>query len=382
MPDLIPARPAPRVSGAWSATVLRIDSATQVQVLIPRIYGPQSSVPALASGVIVGQQVYVVPIEGRRFGSVDWLVLGGGGGGPGTPGPQGPKGDPGATGPAGPTGPQGPIGIGVTMRGTVATPADLPAGAANGDGYQVLSTGHMMVRSAGAWVDTGPWAGPAGPTGSQGPAGTQGPTGAQGPKGDPGAAGVAGIQGPQGPKGADGATGPQGPAGAQGVKGDTGAASSVPGPQGPQGIQGPTGATGSAGATGAQGPQGVKGDTGAAGTPGAPGAAGAPGSKWWSYSHLINPPPDTTGIVGDWALNTYNDMVWEKTGATVWTYRDTITGATGPAGPTGAQGPTGPPGARGEFWFVGTGPPPDPLPGAKPGDIYLDTATGNLYEIG
>jgi len=153
----------------------------------------------------------------------------------------------------------------------------------------------------------------------------------------------------------------------------------VPGPTGPQGLQGPKGDIGATGATGATGAPGA---TGATGATGPTGADGAPGSKWWNYSDLVSPPPATTGVVGDWALNSYNDRVYEKTGTSTWTARGVLTGATGPAGPTGATGATGAPGARGEFWWTGSGPPPDPLPGAKAGDLYLDTVTGDVYQIG
>lgn len=41
----------------------------------------------------------------------------------------------------------------------------------------------------------------------------------------------------------------------------------------------------------------------------------------------------------------------------------------------------GPPGSAGNQIFSGTGPPPDPYPGAYDGDLYLDTVTGTLYEL-
>ena len=48
---------------------------------------------------------------------------------------------------------------------------------------------------------------------------------------------------------------------------------------------------------------------------------------------------------------------------------------------TTATGPAGPPGTPGEVWHFGIGPPPDPYPGANPGDLYTDKATGNVYEL-
>ncbi|MCP9820041.1 collagen-like protein [Synechococcus sp. Cruz-9H2] len=62
-------------------------------------------------------------------------------------------------------------------------------------------------------------------------------------------------------------------------------------------------------------------------------------------------------------------------------------GATGPAGaqgiqgPVGAAGPAGAAGSRGTGWFVGTGAPPPDIPGQIDGDMYLDTATGNVYKL-
>lgn len=46
--------------------------------------------------------------------------------------------------------------------------------------------------------------------------------------------------------------------------------------------------------------------------------------------------------------------------------------------PGGSQGI---PGARGAKWFTGAGAPPDPIPGSQPGDMYLDTTTGDVYQV-
>jgi uncharacterized protein involved in type VI secretion and phage assembly len=65
---------------------------------------------------------------------------------------------------------------------------------------------------------------------------------------------------------------------------------------------------------------------------------------------------------------------------------DITLGAAGPEGPVGAQGPDGPPGERGEMgaagrdgsaWFTGDGPPTPTL--GKPGDLYLDHASGEVH---
>lgn len=49
-------------------------------------------------------------------------------------------------------------------------------------------------------------------------------------------------------------------------------------------------------------------------------------------------------------------------------------------GPAGAGLP-GPAGRPGQPRFVGSGPPPDALIGAEPGDQYLDQRTGDLYTL-
>lgn len=116
-----------------------------------------------------------------------------------------------------------------------------------------------------------------------------------------------------GAQGPPGATGPQGPPGATGP---TGPASTVPGPAGPQGIQGPQG---NPGATGSQGPQGIQ------GVPGPTGQA----EQWLSGGGA---PAAGLGVLGDWYLDTSLADVYEKTGASTWTYRTNIQGSQGPAG--------------------------------------------------
>lgn len=75
-----------------------------------------------------------------------------------------------ATGPEGPPGPPGP---GITMKGTVATVADLPTtGNKQGDTYIVSSDGSMQIWDGTKWVSGGPVGG--GGTGGEGscPAGS------------------------------------------------------------------------------------------------------------------------------------------------------------------------------------------------------------------
>jgi hypothetical protein len=90
----------------------------------------------------------------------------------GPAGPQGAQGATGATGPTGATGAQGPVGAkgdpgsGVHVTGSVATAADLPADASEGDAYIVTATGHLHVWDGGAWIDTGLVQGPPGADGA------------------------------------------------------------------------------------------------------------------------------------------------------------------------------------------------------------------------
>ena len=185
----------------------------------------------------------------------------------GPTGPQGPKGDTGATGPQGAQGIQGPRGNtgaqgdpgwGITMKGEVATEANLPStGNNNGDAYIVQADDSIWLwTSAEGWISGGSIQGPKGDkgdTGAQGPQGIQGATGATGPrglKGNTGATGAAGVDGTSGTSGADGATGATG---SQGVPGNDGS----DGSSGTSGVNGAKGNTGATGATGAQGPRGT-----------------------------------------------------------------------------------------------------------------------------
>lgn len=58
-------------------------------------------------------------------------------------------------------------------------------------------------------------------------------------------------------------------------------------------------------------------------------------------------------------------------------------GPQGPAGATGSQGPQGNPGAagaRGSLWYTGSG-APGSIAGQAVNDLYLDTATGNVWQL-
>jgi uncharacterized protein len=47
----------------------------------------------------------------------------------------------------------------------------------------------------------------------------------------------------------------------------------------------------------------------------------------------------------------------------------------------GPQGEPGPPGPRGTLWFTGPNDPIDPIPNSLPGDMYLNTTTGDIFQV-
>ena len=317
-------------------------------------------------------------------------------------GPQGPRGEQGLMGPEGPRGPEGPKGADGVV--TFESLTDEQREGIRGD------------------------AGPVGPKGEVGPQGEPGPEGPEGP---------IGPRGPEGPQGERGPAGPQGPQGIQGPKGAVEPGEVVPLPRGemipdsgpdvqvgwfvqwnggvavlsissltvsqdarygmasdyeaiPEDIRPsktvygtvfkssgdgtgsvnvtsggdvtwvgleagviyhgiivwPIGSdvsamSGPAGEPGPQGPQGPAGDTGPRGLTGPEGPEGPQGPQ---------------GVRG-------------------------LTGPEGPEGPTGASGAdgkTGPKGDSGSMWEVGSGAPSS---SARPGDLYLDIDTGDVYQF-
>jgi len=112
---------------------------------------------------------------------------------------------------------------------------------------------------------------------------------------------------------------------------------------------------------------------------------GDKGERGTVWNYVTAAPATGLGLVGDWALNTNNGDVYEKTGAAVWTLRGNIKGATGtlslgtvttgaagsaasitntgtatagvfnfviPKGDTGERGPVGPAGSTVEATFT------------------------------
>jgi len=248
-------------------------------------------------------------------------------------GPQGDVGD---------VGPAGPAGTGVTIKGSYADPAELPATGADGDAY--LINGDLWVWSGDGFVNVGTIQGPQGEPGQTGATGPAGADGEQGPVGEQGAPGPAGETGPTG---ATGATGPTGEQGAPGPVGETGPMGAT-GDTGPAGEQGPQGVTGAIGETGPVGEQGPVGETGPEGPMGATGATGPAGAK------------GDTGDVGPVGPEGPQG----------------VTGATGETGVTGATGATGAKGDPGTTTWAGiTDKPtipdsPDDI-GAQPAGDYV-----------
>jgi hypothetical protein len=106
----------------------------------------------------------------------------------------------------GPTGATGAPGTSINLKGSVATPANLPStGNEPNDAYIVESDGNLYVWNGSVWSNVGKIIGPTGPSGPTGPAGPSGPTGPQST-----VPGPTGATGPTGPL-ATGPTGPTGP---------------------------------------------------------------------------------------------------------------------------------------------------------------------------
>lgn len=151
-------------------------------------------------------------------------------------------------------------------------------------------------------------------------------------------------------------------------------------------LTGPKGATGATGAKGDKGDTGATGPKGPAGEPGVQGAKGDPGSK---MHNVTGAPATSLGAIGDWAMNTSNGDVYEKTASTTWTKRGNFKGATGAQGPAGAQGPKGdtgatgpqgPAGAKGATGAQGPqGPKGDPGDAIKVGTSTSDAVSRKLF---
>ena len=296
-----------------------------------------------------------------------------------------------------------------------------------------------------AWTKQGNIKGPVGVTGSTGPKGADGKAGTNGAKGDPGATGptgpagadghvgAKGLKGDTGTKGLPGPAGPKGNDGVKGVDGKAGTGVSIKGSAAKADILAKAGAAGdmwlitSAGADHGDGLvsngkgagaanwtdvgaiQGPKGDAGVAGAAGPKGAAGiswhlkgrdteavikaktgVPGDMWiiaepghtkdghaLGWDPLNKPNPGWRDF-GQFKGDKGDAGVAGHAGAKGTDGKAGAGGATGPAGAAGAKGDTG---ERGAKWFSGATVPSGTIAGSKAGDFYLDTASGDVYEL-
>lgn len=164
------------------------------------------------------------------------------------------------------------------------------------------------------------------------------------------------------------------------------------GPVGPQGLQGEAGPAGADGATGPKGDQGVSGRAVTEATQNASGeliltfsdatttnvgvVKGIQGEPGRSIN-VAGTVPDvaslpTTATDGDgWIVSQTGHLhIWD---GSAWVDAGNV------VGPAGAQGPQGEAGTRGSRWFTGSGTPTQDT-GMLPGDLYLDTLTGDVHE--
>jgi hypothetical protein len=93
----------------------------------------------------------------------------------------------------------------------------------------------------------------------------------------------------------------------------------------------------------------------------------------WDSSYYIVKGGAGTTPAGDMLKNEFatND-IW---GVVDWAQRADIA-ATVPW-----DGITNVPPHLGTYWWVGPGPPADPFPEALPGDLYLDSISGDVYQL-
>ena len=147
-------------------------------------------------------------------------------------------------------------------------------------------------------------------------------------------------------------------------------ADGAPGALGEPGLPGEPGQDGAEGAPGALGERGLPGEPGEDGAPGEdgePGEDGAPGASW---STGDGEPEPSDGREGDFYLDTSSLELYAKT-ASGWQLVGSI---------QGERGEEGEPGAAGASWLSGNGAPGNDL--GQPDDVFFDRETSNLYQKG
>lgn len=120
-----------------------------------------------------------------------------------------------------------------------------------------------------------------------------------------------------------------------------------------------------------QGPPGPQGPVGSAGPAGPTGRAG---STWLTGAADPNTSMPSGAAIGDDYLDTVTGEYYQLQPNGTWAVLGNLTGPSGSSGPRGAT------------WFNGSQPPSATSSGITPngamtGDYYLDTATGEYYEL-
>jgi hypothetical protein len=160
-------------------------------------------------------------------------------------------------------------------------------------------------------------------------------------------------------------------------------ADGAPGATGPAGVNGKDGADGDDGTNGTNGTNGTDGDDGAPGAKGDPGADGDDGADGSAILKGTGAPAAGLGVDGDLYIDTVSRDVYQKAGG-AWSIITNLSG--GPAGPKGdpgtpgTNGTDGDDGAAGASVRTGSGAPTAGL--GNVGDVYIDSATGDLYAKG
>jgi hypothetical protein len=154
-------------------------------------------------------------------------------------------------------------------------------------------------------------------------------------------------------------------------------ADGAPGVAGPAGVNGKSGTDGDDGTDGTNGTNGTNGTDGNDGAPGAKGDPGADGDDGADGSAILKgtgAPAAGLGVDGDLYIDTVSRDVYQKAGG-AWSIITNLSG--GPAGPKGDPGTPGSNGTDGASVLTGSGAPAAGV--GDVGDVYIDSATGDLY---
>lgn len=160
-------------------------------------------------------------------------------------------------------------------------------------------------------------------------------------------------------------------------------ADGTPGAAGPAGVNGKDGADGDDGTNGTNGTNGADGEDGAPGAKGDPGVAGDDGADGSAILKGTGAPAANLGVDGDLYIDTVSRDVYQKAGG-AWSIITNLSG--GPAGPKGdpgtpgTNGTDGDDGTNGTSVRTGSGAPAAGL--GNTGDVYIDSANGDLYSKG